>query len=178
MRQFVVENARYWIRDFHLDGLRLDATQSMFDRSETHIIAEIIAQSRARSRAARSIVVIAENEPQRSEHLRSPRAGGFGLDAMWNDDFHHAAKVALTGSRDGYFDDYTGRAQEFISCVRHGFLYQGQWYDWQNSRAARSASGLPPYSFIVFLAESRSGRQHVRRRSRACQPLRLAAIAR
>ena len=150
VRQFVIENAKYWIRDFHLDGLRLDATQSMFDRSETHIIAEIIAQSR-RAAGARNIVVIAENERQRSEHLRSPATGGFGLDAMWNDDFHHAAKVALTGSRDGYFNDYTGRAQEFISCIRHGFLYQGQWYDWQQQPRGSSASGLPPYAFIVFI---------------------------
>ena len=71
---------------------------------------------------------------------------------MWNDDFHHAAKVALTGTRDGYFGDYTGRAQEFISCVRHGFLYQGQWYPWQKTAARLSrAPGLPACSCIVFL---------------------------
>ncbi len=90
----------------------------------------------------RRIVFIAENEPQCSEHLLPVEAGGFGIDAMWNDDFHHSARVALTGSRDGYFHDYTGRAQEFLSCVRRGFLYQGQWYEWQKQEpwlaAARS----------------------------------------
>jgi len=70
---------------------------------------------------------------------------------MWNDDFHHAAKVALTGTRDGYFGDYTGRAQEFISCVRHGFLYQGQWYPWQKKTRGQAVPGLPACSTIVFL---------------------------
>ena len=99
----------------------------------------------------RSIVVISENEPQHAQQLLPPERGGFGLDAMWNDDFHHAAKVALTGTRDGYFGDYRGRAQEFVSCVRRGFLYQGQCYPWQKKPRGRPAPGLPAASSIVFL---------------------------
>src|SRR6185436_21010026 len=68
---------------------------------------------------------------QDSTHLLPVDADGFGIDAMWNDDFHHSARVVLTGSRDGYFHDYQGRAQELLSCIRRGFLYQGQWYNWQ-----------------------------------------------
>lgn len=129
-RDFITGNARYWINEFHLDGLRLDATQSLFDSSELHIIADLTRHAR-RAANGRSIVVVAENEPQHSEHLNPIAKGGYDLDGLWNDDFHHAARVALTGSRDGYFHDYTGRAQEFVSTVRRGFLYQGQRYDWQ-----------------------------------------------
>ncbi|HEX2493981.1 MAG TPA: malto-oligosyltrehalose trehalohydrolase [Steroidobacter sp.] len=148
-RDLVLHNVRYWASEFHVDGFRLDAAQSMFDDSSHHIVAELVAAARAAAHP-REIVVIAENEAQRAEQLRPRAQGGFGLDAMWNDDFHHAARVALTGNRGGYLHDYTGRAQEFISCVRHGFLYQGQWYEWQQQPRGCSARGLPPWSFVVF----------------------------
>jgi maltooligosyltrehalose trehalohydrolase len=94
--------------------------------------------------------VVAENEPQRAEALAPADEGGFGLDAMWNDDYHHAARVALTGRRDGYFHDYRGTAQEFVSAARHGFLYQGQHYAWQGKPRGSPALGLAPSSFVVF----------------------------
>jgi maltooligosyltrehalose trehalohydrolase len=149
-RDFILGNARYWVSEFHLDGLRLDATQSIFDDSKPHILEQLTQAARAAAQP-RSIVVISENEPQHAQQLLPPERGGFGLDAMWNDDFHHAAKVALTGTRDGYFGDYTGRAQEFVSCVRRGFLYQGQWYPWQKKTRGQAAPGLPAESSIVFL---------------------------
>jgi maltooligosyltrehalose trehalohydrolase len=140
-RDFVVANACYWIGEFHLDGLRLDATQSLFDSSKRHIVAELTAAAR-QAAGGRSIVIVAENEPQRGEHMNPVAAGGFALDGMWNDDFHHSARVALTGTRDGYFHGYTGRAQEFISAVKRGFLYQGQYYPWQE----KSRGSLLPRS--------------------------------
>ena len=149
-RDFILGNARYWIGEFHLDGLRLDATQSIFDDSRPHILAQL-AQAAREAAQPRSIVIISENEPEHAEQLLPPDQGGFGLDAMWNDDFHHAAKVALTGTRDGYFSDYTGRAQEFVSCVRRGFLYQGQWYPWQKQARGSLVRGLPACSSVVFL---------------------------
>lgn len=149
-RDFILGNAHYWLSEFHLDGLRLDATQSIFDDSKPHILEQLARTARAAAQP-RSIVVISENEPQHAQQLLPPERGGFGLDAMWNDDFHHAAKVALTGTRDGYFGDYTGRAQEFLSCVRRGFLYQGQWYPWQKQPRGQVAAGLPACSSIVFL---------------------------
>jgi maltooligosyltrehalose trehalohydrolase len=143
-RDFIIANAKYWLHEFHIDGFRLDATQSIFDASSPHILAQLIGE--CRSHVNRDIVFIAENEPQRGEHLLPPEQGGFGLDGMWNDDYHHSLRVALTGSRDGYFLDYTGRAQEIVSAVKHGFLYQGQYYRWQKKKrgsplrhAARSA---------------------------------------
>jgi maltooligosyltrehalose trehalohydrolase len=149
-RDFVIENASYWMREFHLDGFRLDATQSIFDDTRPHILAETI--QRARDVAApRNIIVIAENEPQRGEHLLSPARGGYGLDGMWNDDFHHSARVALTGNRDGYFQDYTGRAQELLSATRRGFLYQGQYYAWQKQPRGSPLRHQPPWRCVHFI---------------------------
>ncbi len=149
-REFLIGNACYWIREFHLDGFRLDATQSIFDDSETHLLAEMTQRARAVAQPRR-IIFIAENEPQCSEHLLPVDAGGFGIDAMWNDDFHHSARVALTGSRDGYFLDYSGRAQEFLSCVRRGFLYQGQWYEWQKKSRGAPLHGREAAACVIFL---------------------------
>jgi maltooligosyltrehalose trehalohydrolase len=149
-REFIIENACYWIQEFHLDGLRLDATQSIFDSSEPHVLAELVRHAREAA-GARSIVITAENESQHSEHLLPPDRGGFGLDGMWNDDFHHTASVALRGSRDGYMRDYTGGAQEFISCVKYGFLYQGQRYAWQGKTRGSPLKDVPAYSCITFI---------------------------
>jgi len=148
-RDFVINNAKYWLREFHLDGFRLDATQSIFDASEPHVLAQLVDESRTST--PREIVFIAENEPQRGEHLRPPSQGGLGLDAMWNDDFHHSIRVALTGSRDGYFRDYTGGSQELLSAIKHGFLYQGQHYYWQKQRRGSPLRGLPRSACVHFL---------------------------
>src|SRR5262249_40123934 len=78
-------------------------------------------------------------------------AGGLGLDALWNDDFHHSAMVALTGHNEAYYSDYLGKPQEFISAVKWGFLYQGQWYRWQKKRRGTPTLDLPPACFITFL---------------------------
>jgi len=99
-REFFIENAGYWIEEFHLDGLRLDATQAMFDASDDHILAAIGRRVRAAAKG-RGTYVVSENEPQETRLVRAPEGPpnekGFGLDALWNDDFHHAAMVALTG---------------------------------------------------------------------------------
>ncbi|HTQ35922.1 MAG TPA: malto-oligosyltrehalose trehalohydrolase [Steroidobacteraceae bacterium] len=130
VRELVVENACEWVREFHLDGLRLDATQSIFDTSRRHVLAELAAAARAAA-SPRRILVIAENESQRATYLLPEAQGGLGLDAIWNDDFHHAAMVAATGHRGAYYNDYLGTPQEFLATARHGFLYQGQYYRWQ-----------------------------------------------
>jgi maltooligosyltrehalose trehalohydrolase len=150
-RDFVLGNVRYWASEFHVDGFRLDATQSIFDSSEPHVLAELTRTAHAAA-APRKVVVISENEPEHAAQLLPPEEGGFGFDAMWNDDFHHAARVALTGTRDGYFSDYGGTPQELISSVRHGFLYQGQWYPWQKqSRGSPPRRKLPAKSAVVYL---------------------------
>ncbi|WP_245593414.1 malto-oligosyltrehalose trehalohydrolase [Azospirillum halopraeferens] len=150
VRAFFLANAAYWIDEFHLDGLRLDATQQMFDASTPHILAEL---RRAVARAARGrvTIVIGENEPQDTGLVRPLDAGGCGLDALWNDDFHHSAMVALTGRNEAYYCDHRGTPQEFVSAMKHGFLYQGQWYQWQKQPRGTPAFGVPPSAFVTFL---------------------------
>lgn len=150
VREFFLTNAAYWIDEFHLDGLRLDATQQIFDASSPNIIAAIGERVRESARA-RKTIVIAENEPQRASLLRREAAGGYELDALWNDDFHHAAMVALTGRDEAYYSGYTGTAQEFVSSAKYGFLYQGQWYRWQKGRRGTPAFDIEPARFINFI---------------------------
>jgi maltooligosyltrehalose trehalohydrolase len=150
VREFVRANVRYWIEEYHLDGLRLDATQQMFDASDEHIVAAIAREVRRAGRG-RNTIVIGENEPQHARLVRPPKRGGYGLDALWNDDFHHSAMVALTGRHEAYYSDYRGRPSEFIAAAKYGFLYQGQRYVWQRKARGTPALDLPAESFVVFL---------------------------
>ena len=150
VRQYVTANARYWIEEFHFDGLRLDATQSIEDESRPHIIGEIAAAVREAARGRRTWIV-GENEPQWAMLLHPPERGGCGIDALWNDDLHHTAMVALTGRREAYYTDYLGSPQEFISAAKYGFLYQGQWYRWQHQPRGTETRDLPASSFVAFL---------------------------
>jgi len=150
VREFYRANARYWIEEFHLDGLRLDATQDIKDSSPTHIIREIAGAARAAA-GDRGILLIAENEPQQTLLVRPEDAGGYGLDALWNDDFHHSALVALTGRNEAYYSDYLGNPQEFVSAAKYGYLYQGQWYLWQSKHRGTPALDLAPSAFVNFI---------------------------
>lgn len=152
VRAFAAGNAAYWIRDFRLDGLRVDATQNIydFDDGHEHILA-LIARAAREAAGDREIFVVGENEPQRAELVRPRNEGGLGFDALWNDDFHHTARVALTGRKEAYFTDYAGRPQELVSAVRHGFLYQGQRYRWQDQPRGSPTLGMPPGRFVLFL---------------------------
>lgn len=150
VREFFLANARYWIEAFHLDGLRLDATQQIFDASKKHILSEIAQAARAAARN-RTIYIVGENEPQHTRLVRTPEAGGYGLDALWNDDYHHSAVIAATGKIEAYYTDYRGAPQEFISALKYGYLYQGQYYRWQKNRRGTPAFDLSPRNFVVFL---------------------------
>jgi maltooligosyltrehalose trehalohydrolase len=150
VREFFVANAAYWIEEFHLDGLRLDATQQIFDTSPRHILFEIQREAR-RAAGQRSIVMIAESEQQNARAVRTVEQDGYELDAMWNDDFHHCAQVAVTGRNEGYYSDYCGSPQELISVAKWGFLYQGQYSIWQRKRRGFPAFGLEPASFVNYI---------------------------
>ena len=149
-RELFIANAGYWIDEYHLDGLRLDATQQIFDRSDDHIIAGVVRQVRSAGRG-RTTIVVGENEGQIARLLRPCERGGYGLDALWNDDFHHSAMVALTGHQEAYYSDYCGRPREFVAAAKHGFLYQGQRYQWQGKGRGTPVLDLPAESFVVFL---------------------------
>ena len=150
VREFFTQNAAYWIREFHLDGLRLDATQSILDQSPEHVLAAISRTARAAA-GGRSIILVAENEPQHTRLVRPLEKGGYGLDALWNDDFHHSAMVALTGRNEAYYSEYLGSPQEFLSAAKWGCLYQGQLYKWQKQRRGSPSLDIPPTAFVTFL---------------------------
>jgi maltooligosyltrehalose trehalohydrolase len=150
VREHFIRNAAYWVAEFHLDGLRLDATQSIHDASPTHVLAEL--STRAREVAApRTIVLVGENEPQQVLALAPADKGGYGLDALWNDDFHHSARVALTGRREAYYTDYRGDPQELASCLKRGFLFQGQRCQWQGKPRGSVVTREPASAFIFYL---------------------------
>jgi maltooligosyltrehalose trehalohydrolase len=150
VREFFLANAGYWVDEYRFDGLRLDATDSIFDDSAPHLLAEIGRRVRSSARG-RSTIVVAENEPQDTRLVRPLEAGGYGLDGVWNDDIHHAAYVALTGKAEAYFSDYRGTPQELVSAAKHGYLFQGQVYSWQKARRGSSTRGVEPWRFVNYL---------------------------
>lgn len=150
VREYFLTNAAYWLAEYHLDGLRLDATQNIYDDSPgEHILAAISRVSREAA-GQRSILLVAENEPQNTRLVR-PLETGFGLDMLWNDDFHHSARVALTGRHEAYYSDHRGRPQEFISAAKYGYLFQGQHYTWQKKARGTPGLDLPPWVYVNFL---------------------------
>jgi len=150
VREFCIANACYWIDEFHLDGLRLDATQDIHDCSEDHILRAMAREARTRA-ARREIIFIAENEPQEVKLVKPPKQCGYGLDGLWNDDFHHTAMVALTGHNEAYYTDYKGTPQEFISSMKYGYLYQGQRYKWQKKRRGTPGLDINPAAMVTFI---------------------------
>ena len=150
VREFFITNGRYWIEEFHFDGFRFDATQSIHDKSQEYIVGAI---GRAAREAAgkRSILLFAENELQEAKLIRTREQGGDHLDGVWNDDWHHAAVVALTGRNEAYYSDYRGCPQEFISAAKYGYLYQGQAYSWQEAPRGYPSLDLKPEAFVSFL---------------------------
>ena len=150
VREFFLANAGYWIDEYHLDGLRLDATQQIFDASDDNIMAAIVRRVQEAA-GDRKTFVVGENEPGHAILVRPPERGGYGLDALWNDDFHHSAMVALTGRHEAYYTDYRGAPAEFVAAAKYGCLYQGQHYVWQKQRRGTPALDLPAETRIVFL---------------------------
>lgn len=149
VREFFISNAAYWIDEFHLDGLRFDATHAIRDASPEHILGCIAERVRQVSQG-RGLLLVAENEAQEARCLLPKEQGGFGMDAVWNDDFHHCAHVALTGYHDAYYSEYYGSPQELISATKWGYLYQGQRYFWQNGRRGGPTIGVSQSCFINY----------------------------
>src|SRR5262249_45563182 len=124
VREFFIQNACYWISEYHFDGVRLDATHSIYDSSEPHLLQELATRARAAA-GKRRIFLVAENEAQDARHLLPAEQGGFGLDAMWIDDFHHASRVAVTGMAEAFWTDFCGTPEELLACALYNALYQG-----------------------------------------------------
>jgi maltooligosyltrehalose trehalohydrolase len=149
VRAFVLENVSRWLDEFHLDGLRLDATHAIVDQSPRHLLAEIAEVAHRRPRPA---LVIAEDHRNLVRLIDRP-PDGYGLDGVWADDFHHVLRTFLTGEFEGYFADYSGRLADLAATIEGGFLFQGQ-----ARQAKRVARGTPvtsqPSSAFVFCTEN------------------------
>lgn len=150
VRHFFTQNACYWITEFHVDGLRLDAVHAFHDSSPVHIIAAL-SQATRHAAGARSIILIAECEAQWVHCIQPIEEGGWGLDGIWSEDFHHAMRVAATGRSEGYYTDYRGTPQELISCVKRAFLYQGQRYQWQGKPRGTVVGSERAEGFVFFI---------------------------
>src|SRR6266480_3585726 len=150
VREFFITNGRYWIEEYHFDGFRFDATQSIFDKSDEYIIGAIGRAARLAA-GKRSLILVAENEVQETKLIRARSEGGDDLDGLLNDDLHHTAVVALTGRNEAYYTDYRGAPQEFISAAKYGYLFQGQPYSWQEAPRGTPTFGAPPEAFVAFI---------------------------
>ena len=150
VREYCTSNVRHWVSEYHVDGFRFDATQDLKDDSHEHVLVVMARDARAAA-GRRRVLLVAENEPQDTKVVRPVEEGGYGLDMLLNDDFHHSAVAALAGIREGYYSQHFGTAQELVSAVKYGFLYQGQWYPWQGKRRGTPTRGVPRSAFVHFL---------------------------
>ncbi len=150
VREYVVANARYWIREYHLDGLRLDAVQTIKDDSPTHILAEIKDNVAALARElGREVCVIAETDENDERIVRPRGSGGYGLDAVWSDDFHHAVHAFFTRERKGYYQDF-GNARQIVRALNEGFVFQGEPFKfWGGRPRGTSARTIPAPAHVI-----------------------------
>jgi maltooligosyltrehalose trehalohydrolase len=151
VRDFVVDNARTWLEDFHCDGLRLDAVHAIYDLSARHILRDIeeTAEGVARRRG-RPAHIVAESDLNDPRLLLPPERGGYGLAAQWSDDFHHAVHSYLTGETQGYYSDF-GRAEHLARVLEQPFLYAGDYSPHRDRRHGAPPTGLTGDRFVVAI---------------------------
>lgn len=149
VRRFVLENALYWLREYHLDGLRLDAVDSIFDTSPRHILAELKdAFAQAAAQLGRRAYLIAETDQNDARIITRDKRGGLGLDGQWSDDFHHSVHAALTGDRHGYFADF-GRLSDLAKAMSQGYVYDGRYSGFRQAQRGGSAAGVRGEQLVI-----------------------------
>ena len=151
VRRFFIDNALMWLRDYHFDGLRIDAVHAIVDISAIHFLEQLATEVRnLEAELGRHFVLIAESDLNNPRVVRSPQIGGFGLDAQWNEDFHHALHALLTGEDNGYYNDF-GKMEDLAKVLTRGFVYDGCYSQYRKRFHGRSASGLSGHQFVGFL---------------------------
>jgi maltooligosyltrehalose trehalohydrolase len=151
VRRLVIDNALHWVTEYHVDALRLDAVHGIFDFSALHLLQELTqAVHDQAARLGRTVVVIGESDLNDPKLIRSPEQGGYGLDAQWSDDFHHAVHAALTGERSGYYADF-GDPEMIAEALREPFVYAGRYAPSRNRRHGAPSTGIPRDRFVVAL---------------------------
>ncbi|NNN07444.1 MAG: malto-oligosyltrehalose trehalohydrolase [Elusimicrobia bacterium] len=151
VRDFFVENAMHWIHEYHLDGLRLDATHALVDESPRHFLAELGERVRASLPEDRPVALIAEDERNLARLVKPCSEGGWGLDAVWADDFHHQMRHQLVGDHDGYYADFEDRLEDLALILRQGWLYTGQRSAHLKGPRGTPPGGLEPGRFVFCL---------------------------
>ena len=152
VRDYVLDNARMWLAEFHLDGLRLDAVHAIYDLGARPVLAAVkdVADGVARA-TGRTIHVVGESDQNDPRILRPADRGGYGLDAQWSDDFHHAVHAFLTGERRGYYADYDGSADQLARVLRTPFLYAGDYSPHRGRKHGAAPDGLGGDRFVVCI---------------------------
>jgi maltooligosyltrehalose trehalohydrolase len=152
VRRYFVENALHWVREYHFDALRLDAVQTIYDSSPQHILAEI-AESVATlaQELGRTVCVIAETDENDARLVLPAKSGGYGLDAIWSDDFHHAVHSFFTGERKGYYQDF-GQVEQIVRAIQDGFVFQGEPFQfWGGRLRGTSSAEMPAPAHVTCL---------------------------
>jgi len=150
VRAFFIENAQYWIHEFHMDGLRLDATHELRDRSATHFLAELSQRVRS-STPNKPVLLIAEDHRNLTTIAQPVERGGLGLDGVWADDFHHQIRRFLAGDHEGYYRDYTGLMADLVETIDRGWYYRGQQSVHLGAARGTDARPLDPRAFVVCI---------------------------
>ena len=150
VRRFFLANAQYWITEFHIDALRLDAADQILDHSPTHFLAELsIEIQELRKELNRQIFLFPETAANDVRYIKSRELGGYNLDAQWNDEFHHALRALLTEERTGYYRDY-GEFHQLVKAYTEGFVYSGEYSKYRDRRHGSSTRDIPAERFVVF----------------------------
>ena len=150
VRAFFIENAHHWVHEYHIDGLRLDATHAIADDSPRHFLAELPARLR-RSVSGRRVLVVAEDHRNLNWMLKSEDEGGWALDAVWADAFHHQCRRLLAGDSEGYYRDFSGSTDDLATTIRQGWFYTGQFSTHLGERRGTDPAGIPASRFVICL---------------------------
>jgi maltooligosyltrehalose trehalohydrolase len=151
VRRFVIDNAIGWLRDYHVDGLRLDAVHAIVDTSATHVLEQLSMEVAELAAAeGRRLWLIAESDLNDPRVVRGRNCGGHGIDAQWSDDFHHALHTVLTGEDDGYYGDF-GAIADLATALERVWVYAGRWSPTRGRTHGRSPTGLPGWCFLGYL---------------------------
>ncbi|CAN5757388.1 malto-oligosyltrehalose trehalohydrolase [soil metagenome] len=150
VRQFFIENAMHWVHEYHIDGLRLDATHAIVDNSHRSFITQLVSRLRE-SVHGRRVFLIAEDHRNLNYMVRPEGEGGWGLDGVWADDFHHAVRVALAGDNEGYYSDFEGSMPKLADTLNKGWLFAGQYSEYLEEHRGTDPEGIPPRRFVFCI---------------------------
>ena len=151
VREYIIENALYWIREYHIDGLRMDAVHAIKDDSPIHVIAELRDRVQQFAlHAKREITLVAESDENSPRYARARNRGGYGLNGVWSDDFHHALHTVFTDEREGYYQDY-GKAEQLVTAINEGFVFQGQTFKFWGRPRGEKPGEMPLAAHVICI---------------------------